>query len=267
MKSIKKAVAIVLMGGFLLGASTVAMARIIPGVDEPFNPGAYYSPTTPDPADSPSTYFYRDLGWNGGQVYDPTREKHKIEKVKNWQDILDIMLQKLDLNNLNIRMLTSGNLTSILMEAFGLNDDIDSKNKVVPMMNAAEGNTMRATERYDDYQREYSTPDKLKLNQSAVLNTTEFAQTVLDDHKKSQVRQEQLLQDMARAEGTNELLQVGNYQKYQNFTNRYRIIELSTNKLALLTQMMFSQVDDDIAEARSNNMTFKSVDPTNMDEY
>ncbi len=118
MKRFKKGVALVLVGGFLLGASTVAMARIIPGVDEPFNPGAYYSPTTPDPEDSPSTFFYRDLGWNGGQVYDPTREKYKKEKVKNWQDILNIMLQKLDLNTINLRMLSSDNLKSILLYTF-----------------------------------------------------------------------------------------------------------------------------------------------------
>ena len=263
----KKAVALVMIGGFLLGASTIALAYVIPGVDEPFNPPAYYSPTTPDPEDSPSPFFYKDLGWNGNQVYDPIREKHKKDKVKNWQDILDIMLKKLDLNIINSRMLSSDNLKSILLGAFGVNDDIDSKNKVVPMMNAAEGTTMRAFDRYDDYDREYSISDKLKLNQTAVQNTTSFTKIVLDDSKKGQLHNEQLQQEMYRAEGTNEHLQVGNYLRYENANNRYRLLELSSNKLALMVQEIFSDVDDDIAEARNNNMTFQSVDPTNMDDY
>ena len=267
MKNFKKGVAIVVVGGFLFGFSAITMAYEVPGWDRPYNPPAYYSPDTPDPEDSPSPFFYRDLGWNGNQVYDPTREAKQIEIVKNWQEILDIMLKRLDLNIINSRMLSSETLSAILSKAFGINNDIDSKNKVIPMMNAAQGTTMRATERYDDYQREYSTPDKLKLNQGVVLNTTEFAQTVLDDQQKSQVRQQQLLQEMARAEGTNEHLQVGNYMKYENFTNRYRILELSTNKLALLAQEMFSDIDDDIVVARNNKLTFRSVDPTNMNEY
>ena len=248
--------------------SAVAMAYVIPGVDEPYNPPAYYSPTTPDPEDSPSPFFYKDLAENGMQIYDPTREKHKKDKVKNWQDVLDNLLKKLDLNIINSRMLSNNNLKSILLGAFGLNDDIDSKNKVVPMMNAVtEGNIIRTTERYDDYEREYSRSDKLKLNQTVVQNTTSFVQTVLDDHKKSQVRQQHLLQNMASAEGTNEYLQVGNYMKYQNYSNRYRILELSSNKLALMVQEMVSAVDDDIEVVRNNNMTFRSVDPTDMDDY
>ena len=74
------------------------------------------------------------------------------------------------------------------------------------------------------------------------------------------------MQDLAKAEGTNEFCQIGNYLRYQNAENSYRRLELSSNRLALMVQDILSEVDDDIAEVRVK-MTFRAVDPTNMDEY
>lgn len=61
----------------------VVYARVIPGVDEPFNPPAYYSPTAISYEDSPSTFTLRDLARQGGEVYDPTRHAKLIDKVAN----------------------------------------------------------------------------------------------------------------------------------------------------------------------------------------
>ena len=63
----------VLSAGFISGYSLIAYAHVIPGVDEPFNPAAYYSLTQISWADSPSPYALKDLASNGGNVFDYTR--------------------------------------------------------------------------------------------------------------------------------------------------------------------------------------------------
>lgn len=92
-------VLLVVVVGFASGSSlTVLYARHhhkIAGVDYPHNPAAYYSPTTVDYADSPSTYALRDLAANGGSVIDYTRLAKSIvhnEAIPPW---LQAFLEKI----------------------------------------------------------------------------------------------------------------------------------------------------------------------------
>ena len=80
-------VGMVVCGGLLTGIS-LTYARIIPGVDEPYNPGAYYSSTAISSADSPSTFFYRDLAGGGNIVYDPERHKNNILSCLKYDEVL-----------------------------------------------------------------------------------------------------------------------------------------------------------------------------------
>ncbi len=75
----------------IIGASLyggLSYARIIPGVDEPFDPGNYWSLVSISwPDSAPSTYTLRDISRNGGKVYDPWRDKEqqaKNAKVESW---------------------------------------------------------------------------------------------------------------------------------------------------------------------------------------
>ena len=68
----------------------VAFARIVPGVDEPFNPAAYYSLTEISWADSPSTFALRDLAGAGGNVYDYSRHIKSILFGDNFENILSV---------------------------------------------------------------------------------------------------------------------------------------------------------------------------------
>ncbi|MBR0289610.1 MAG: hypothetical protein IJQ82_11590 [Selenomonadaceae bacterium] len=63
----------VLSMGFISGFGLIAYAHTIPGIDEPYNPEAYYSLTEISWADSPSPYALKDLASNGGSVFDYTR--------------------------------------------------------------------------------------------------------------------------------------------------------------------------------------------------
>ena len=71
--SVKKKFLAVLGTGFISGFGLIAYAHVIPGVDKPFNPAAYYTLTQISWADSPSPYALKDLASNGGSVFDYTR--------------------------------------------------------------------------------------------------------------------------------------------------------------------------------------------------
>lgn len=77
----------VIVSGLFIGAG-LTYAHIIPGVDKPYNPSAYYSATAISHADSPSTFFYRDLTSGGNVVYDPERHQRSILSCMKYDEIL-----------------------------------------------------------------------------------------------------------------------------------------------------------------------------------
>ena len=90
------------MLGFSFGAMSVSFAEIIPGVDEPYDPTAYYSPTAISWADSaPSPYAVRDLVSNGGRVYDYTRHIKSILFGDTFEKILGVENDKTKLSEKN----------------------------------------------------------------------------------------------------------------------------------------------------------------------
>lgn len=84
---------------FILGITIgfgVVYARVIPGVDEPFNPAAYYSPTAISYEDSPSTFTLRDIAGQGGEIFDPTRYAKQVDyvgKLVSWLNNVLSLLQ------------------------------------------------------------------------------------------------------------------------------------------------------------------------------
>ena len=79
------AVLVLVLGGF-----GMVSARVIPGIDEPYNPPAYYSLTEISWENSPSPFALRDLAANGGNVYDYTRHIKSILFGDNFKDILAV---------------------------------------------------------------------------------------------------------------------------------------------------------------------------------
>ncbi len=89
----KTTVALAVAGlGFAAGTGILVYAHAIPGIDKPFDPPNYYSLTSISWADTANpSFFYRDVGWQGGQVYDLTREIKSAlydEKFAAWLEVL-----------------------------------------------------------------------------------------------------------------------------------------------------------------------------------
>lgn len=82
-------------------------ARIIPGWDRPWDPSTYWLPDTIDAADTANpSYFFRDLGWQGGNVYDHTRDIKSMLSGKQLSERLQILLTRLGLKITNMDHLT-----------------------------------------------------------------------------------------------------------------------------------------------------------------
>ena len=74
----------------VLGGFGMVSARVIPGIDEPYNPAAYYSLTAISWEDSPSPFALRDLAESGGNVHDYTRHIKSILFGDDFKDILAV---------------------------------------------------------------------------------------------------------------------------------------------------------------------------------
>ena len=101
MKKFKRG--ILLIPALFAFGGAVAFARVVPGVDEPFNPGAYYSLTDISWADSPSTFALRDLAGAGGDVYDYTRHIKSILFGEKFESILGVEKNKTAIDELNTK--------------------------------------------------------------------------------------------------------------------------------------------------------------------
>ena len=89
----KKKIAVLAVMVLALTAG-ISYAHVVPGWDEPYDPGNYYSPTSVSIPDSaPSPFALREL--SQGDVYDYTRHIKSILFGDNYQNIYGNLLSKL----------------------------------------------------------------------------------------------------------------------------------------------------------------------------
>ena len=101
----RKKIAVLIFFG-VLGASITGVhfshAYDIPGIDCPYDPANYYSPTSISWADTANpSFFFRDLGRQGGSVYDPSREIKSVLFGNDFGKILGVVLEKIGIDITN----------------------------------------------------------------------------------------------------------------------------------------------------------------------
>lgn len=116
------AIAMAIAMGFSFGGvMAVAFAEVIPGVDEPYDPTAYYSPTAISWADSaPSEFALDDLAANGGSVYDYTRHIKSLIFGERFKDILSVESDKTKQEELNTKNWSESSVSSTLASIINL---------------------------------------------------------------------------------------------------------------------------------------------------
>lgn len=263
---------LVVAGGFFTGVSAVGFAFFggggaVPGVDEPYNPPLYYDMYLPDYEDSPSPFAMKDLAENGWLVYDPTREREQKKVTKNYLDLISIALQKLGLNEKNIEKLKGAVLGKIAGKSDTIHTTYNKINNNIPMMNSMfDGAVMREPDNYDEHEKEYSVAEKLKIGEKATTNAMNVALYSINESVQARQMETELIKNLSDKDGHLELLQGRNYLLALNSQYKQHSSELESSKLALLSYLLKSEMDDDIRHVRTR-LTFRAVDPFDMDEY
>ena len=182
---------------------------IIPGWDEPYNPPAYYSPTTPDPEDSPSPFFYRDLGWNGHKVFDPIRHAKEVLIALQTAEMLQELIKKTQIEILNVTKIPLAQIQAIVAKLNSLTESANQQFSTVPYIETVLGSKIyddpfknRINTETADYETQLRTTSD--VNTSAARNF----QYVLKNSEKEMDAITQLLQQQSKTEGL--------LQTYQN---------------------------------------------------
>lgn len=196
----------VLLAGFCVGYGIV-YAEVIPGWDRPWDPTNYYSHEAISWADTNNpSYFYRDLGWQGGSVYD---EKRDVQSGYENAHFLDWLTQEIKILGLQIVNMTpwSGDvMASTIMhirDTQNKTDELYSKNADSVLESDILRSFANGTEK-----RTYSEQEKMKLAQSAYSEYANTAAVAIADTKNADGTIAELLDEAAAAEGDMQIQQV-----------------------------------------------------------
>ncbi len=247
----------VVCGGLIAGIS-LAYAKIIPGVDEPFNPSAYYSSTEISYADSPSTFFYRDLSRGGNIVYDPERHKKSILSCLKYDELLKTLRELFQKNEEDKTPFGNDGIKVGLQEAqqqtasLNLAKSItDKAEKVFPNKDL---NDSEFTNRSLDKQMEFLNDvyKQVSINaQKSVQNSVERQKLLEEGMKRSSTAQGSLQAEQA-ASDVQALIQeeyaernmiLGNIAAMDAVTQRYKLTKEmvdTRNRMDIISQFGFS---------------------------
>ena len=247
----KGVLAVAALVGLLAGSIHFASARVIPGVDRPYDPAAYYSPTAISYADSkPSVFALRDIARQGGTVYDPIREAKEILIAERFASLLDIVEQKL-----GIELRNHQPMAEELIERASTTGVVKRSNAekmlgdVTTTQDAIEQSPF--FHRYEESSTVYETPrDKKKQRQmiaDASATYAAVAQQALSDRAATDETLRLLLQAAANAQGTQELLQIQTQVDALAAANRAQMAGLS-NACNAIRHLRHKQELDDAVE-------------------
>lgn len=206
-KKLMKYSACALVAGFCIGYGIVyVQARTIPGVDEPFDPAAYYSPTAISYADSaPSTFALREL--SRGIVHDPQRHKESIpfrDDFKSWLDALlartGIMERNIKPQDEVVRQMTAAEIRMVQQDAAALYRG-DEYQKLM-------GNHLfRSTSDYSKNEAAYSKEAQYKALEEKYASIAKSAEDAVKNQEAGDVAYAQIMENVKNAQGDMEMEQ------------------------------------------------------------
>ncbi len=252
-----------LLGGSLLGGSC-AYAKIIPGWDRPYDPGNYYSETSISWADTNNpSYFYRDLGWNGGNVLDVTRvaksvlatanEVAHLEALQNYVRNKEINLSPLERNELNrvqSAVKTIGENTKALAQAETIKD-------------WDEQDLFRTAETVADPRRTFDESKQLEWMADFYRKITETARENLQDAPLRLSVLQESLENASHAEGEVKALESNTEAEALYDAEILRKNTLLTNYASLQNARALYENDAELrgAELAKQRFTMRLADP------
>lgn len=260
----KALIAASVAGGVLLGGFHFASAWAIPGWDRPWDPPDYYSPTRISWADTNNpSFFYRDLGWQGGQVYDLTRDIKSTLFGDNFRNILVQIAAKLGLDIRDHQPWDEHQMR-------GIGDILAQKEKDkedIYILHAANDITGSPLfHRYDESSLDAELPrDKAKQRTAIALAATDCAtaaQKAIAGSRATGDAVNRLLEAAANAQGEMELRQIQAQIKALGAAERQELTALIGARIQLRASQQREALDEELAhEARVQEAKVQVSDP------
>ena len=211
------------------------------GRDYPFDSAAYYDPTRPDYADSPSTYALRDLAAHGGDVHDLTRDLKSTIFKGHFSDIASLFTTQ----NILAALDHTGIGENIIDYINGFSDRISVATDGVQM---SIGKIHSLSEIYgssagpDEDVQPMDPKEKMKLVNDNLLHATEAAAEVNASTADQQAMLQTAVAINANAQGKQQIQQAGNIiSGVQSMANVQK-----TNLLSALLQAKGADIKNDL---------------------
>jgi len=264
--SVKKkfwAVLSVLSAGFISGYGLIAYAHVIPGVDEPFNPAAYYSLTEISWADSPSPYALKDLASNGGSVFDYTRYIKSILFGDKFEKIAETDADKTKTDEINSTPFAEEIFaeTSAALKVIGIGTEKVARTAMIDETNhyLRQGND----DHWDSYdQNAYSRQEKYKWFDNTYKNFADGAKAEIVETEKTIEAAKKIFEHTNAAQGHLQMYQAQNELKTLLAYELARQNALDSNLAQLQAVTQANEYDETVESSYIDSITkFDVIDP------
>ena len=253
----------VLSMGFISGYGLIAYAHVIPGVDEPFNPAAYYSLTKISWADSPSPYALRDLASNGGSVFDYTRYIKSIIFGDKFEKIAETDTDKTKNDEINSTPFSEEIFaeTTAALKVIGIGTEKVTRTATIDETNPylRQGND----DHWDSYdQNAYSRQDKYKWLDNTYKNFADGAKSEIIETERTIDAAKKIFEHTNAAEGHLQMYQAQNELKTLLAYELARQNALDANLAQLQAVNQAAEYDSNVESAYIDSITkFDVIDP------
>lgn len=258
----KKKTLVVLGVAMLIGTISAAAWDRIPGVNCPYDESAFYSPTTPDYADSPSIYGESYLAAHGMDVYDPKRHEESKKYGKDLADILNLIKHGTLLKELN-HLSLGNNEQQRNQQAIFATDDVTKHLFSEGLIDRVQQKKIFRDGTISNYQPDSLKKEQLQLLSRAYMEIAQDAKTNLDDLQLRTAALDEAVRNSVNAQGYMQAEQAKNQINALREAEELRYNALLNDYMNLMFLEELKAEDEDNRRF-VNRPVYRMADPYNI---
>lgn len=267
--SLKKKSCIAVAAALVIVGGSAVYARTVPGWDEPWDPPNYYSPTSISWADTNNpSFFYRDLGWQGGSVLDPKRLAQWVTTVSqcvSWLSNAENILELKIINSLPISADIFNKDQQMLRKTQTITEETYRISQGQGIFGSED---FRKSNRWNEDEYEYNADRQAQAVENATARIAETSAAAIADTEEINRQLDALLQQAAEAKGERELAQI-NMQiqalKEAVWARRNALITNFANMNSITETVKNNKLLNDSRQIREAKLNIQ--DPYNRSEH
>lgn len=267
--SLKKKSCIAVAAALVIVGGSAVYARTVPGWDEPWDPPNYYSPTSISWADTNNpSFFYRDLGWQGGSVLDPKRLAQWVTTVSqcvSWLSNAESILELKIINSLPLSADIFNSDQQMLRKTQTITEETYRISQGQGIFGSED---FRKSNRWNEDEYEYNADRQAQAVENATARIAETSAAAIADTEEINRQLDALLQQAAEAKGERELAQI-NMQiqalKEAIWARRNALITNFANMNSITETVKNNKLLNDSRQIREAKLNIQ--DPYNRSEH